>query len=306
MMMYTKTICLVVIYTILCIHILDSNAQVTNTQVGGPIVPTGQSTQQQYCWNGTCNTGPPVYNGTISANDSNYEPRASYNIIMLIPDESCIKAGLYHVKTNCPALKDVIKYDNSNQNISGKLIKNKDGTYTRTNPQMRDHWLYYEYNPKTTICVYCEGDYIRSDLYKIIFLKSADSYEYPTRSFITSTYTISQYNAISQNYTTITYPTNEITAGLTTNLNRYVQGCNTAMIAYSDSLLNDTINYMESGCKTTSYNKTNTYHGSTTAWSWSNPYSSLHYKSVTDNVKSNPPGNCIMHKCVTIDNRWKW
>ena len=89
-----------------------------------------------------------------------------------------------------------------------------------------------------------------------------------------------------------------------------MNGCNTATIAYSDKLLNDTIQWMKSGCTITKYNQTKTYKLNNTPWSWNNPYSSLHYVDPLSKMfKGWHPGsngtvlngiglgNCITHYC---------
>ena len=284
----------------------DGTNPTTNPQVGGPIVPVGNSTQQQYCWNGSCVTPNTITNGTISGNDSNHEIRSRYNIIMIIPSEECTNAIKNHVKTNCPPLGNIIKYDTSNQKISGKFVLNKDGSWTRDKPEVKNHWQYYTYTNKTIVCVYCTGNYLTTDLYKTIIIESGNPFEYVIHKFVSTTYTISQYNFTSKNYTNIIYPTNELDSGLTSMLNRNIQGCDTATISYSDYLLNDTISYMESGCKTSHYNQTNTQKVPNTPWVYDNPYSSLHYLSSLNIITQghglsggnhtsggHGPGNCI-------------
>lgn len=297
---------------ILLIGSYSAFAQVTNTEIGGPIVPVGNSTMMQYCWYITCQTfnntlnGQLVINGTAVTNNTDYEMKAHYNIIMIIPSEGCTYAFIHHAKTSCPPLANLTKYDNSNQHISGYFYSPDGSTIERSDPQVRNHWMYYGYSNKTTICVYCTGNYLQTDLYNTIIIGSADNFEYTKHQFITATLSIPQYNSTSQNYTELKYPINEELASLTTFLNRDVVGCNTATIAYSDFLLNDTIHYLENGCTKTAYNQTNTYHGSNTPWIYDNPYSTLHYKAVTDKIKSNHLGDCTFHKCNLTTSIRKW
>lgn len=278
--------------------------QVQNQQIGGPIVPQGNSTLQQYCWNGTCQTPNGINNGTVAGNDTSHnELKSQYNIIMIIPSEGCTNAYKNHVKTSCPPLQDLVKYDNSNQKVSGYFYSRDGLTLERSNPQMKNHWQYYTYTNKTITCVYCTGNYLTTDLYKTIILQQADSFEYAPHNYVSTPYTIPQYNQSAGNFTNYVIQVNEADVGLTTLFNRSVVGCNTATIAYSDELLNDTIHYLESGCKVTHFNQTKTYSPPNTPWSWNNPYSSLHYKSVTDEIKSNHPGNCINGCSITTSTR---
>jgi hypothetical protein len=128
------------------------------------------------------------------------------------------------------------------------------------------------------VCVYCTGNYLTTDLYKTIILGQADNFSYAPKIFRTGTYTVNQFNATSGSFKTLVYPSNEIDTGLTILSNRQIdKQCNTATISYSDFLLNDTINYMKSGCKVTHFNKTMTSKVPNTPWNYNNPYSTLHY-----------------------------
>jgi hypothetical protein len=292
-------------------------AQVPNTNPGGPIVPKGNDTMQQYCWYGTCQTPNTILNGTISANDSSHnELRSQYNIIMIIPSELCTRAIEHHVKTDCPTLHSLMKYDNSNQHISGYFYPNiLDNTWSRSDPQVKNHWQYYGYTNHTIVCVYCTGNYLTTDLYKTIILEPV-SFEYAPHNFTSEPYNVPEYNSTYGNFTNVLYQQNEIDAGLTTFLNRQVTGCNTATIAYSDLLLNDTIKYLESGCTKTNYNMTNTQKVPNSPWEYSNPFSSLHYlsalKQMTDGYGiygyngtkgGHGPGNCINGCSYTTSTR---
>lgn len=286
-------------------------AQTTNPQIGGPIVPNIPSTQSTYCSNGICTTGITYNNGTITGNDTaNLESRTHYPIIMIIPSELCTKAYENHIKTDCPPLQDIIKYDNSNQNISGKIVFSfSNGTTTaidRTLPQVKNHWQYYANSNHTIICVYCTGNYLTNDLYQTIILESSD-FSYAPLSFVGKTVTMYEPNATGYMLPAYNYTDNEMYSSLTTFSDRFVtDDCKSATIKYSDWLLNDTINYLKSGCKITSYNKTSTQTVPNTPWVYDNPFSSLHYlsalKQMTNGigmygtngtVGGHGPGNCI-------------
>lgn len=278
---------------------IPAYAQVVNPQIGN-------NTVTQYCWNGTCQTPNTLFNGTLSGNDSSHnELRSQYNMIMIIPSELCTVAIKNHVKTDCPPLENLTKYDNSNQHISGYFYTKDGSTLERSNPQVKNHWQYYGYTNHTIVCVYCTGNYLTTDLYQTIIIEPV-SFEYAPHSFISVPYNVPIYNSTSGNFTNIQYQQNEIDAGLTTFFNRQVLGCNTATISYSDKLLNDTINYLESDCKKTNFNQTKTYSPPNSPWSWDNPYSTLHYLNAlkqmsggygisgTNNTKGgHGPGNCI-------------
>lgn len=284
---------------------------------GGPIVPQGNNTIAQYCWNGTCQTPNGINNGTISSNDTSHnELKSQYNIIMIIPSEVCTNAFKYHAKSDCPPLANITKYDNSNQKISGYFYSLDGKTIERSKPEVKNHWQYYGYTNHTIICVYCTGNYLTTDLYKTIILQQSDSFEYAPHNYVSVPYIIPQFNYTSGNFTNYVIQVNEADAGLTTKLNRDVVGCNTATIAYSDALLNDTIHYLESGCKSTNFNQTKTYVSPNSPWSWNNPYSTLHYMSAlkqltgghgiygtNQTVGGHGPGNCINGCSYTTSTR---
>lgn len=257
---------------------------------GGPQIPQVNNTVTQYCWNGICQTPGGYMNPVLSNDTANQESKARYNIIMVIPSELCTRATSNHVKTNCPDIAAVKKYDNSNQNISGKFIQQIDGTWTRTNPEVKNHWQYYTNTNHTIICIYCNGNYVSSDLYQTIIIEP-DIFEFVTHSFHTRTVTNYIQNGTGE-FIPVTSTVNEQDASLKSYIGRNVQGCDTATISYSDFILNDTINYLESGCKITHYNQTNVRTVPNTPWQYDNPYSSLHYVDTIKNMfKGWKPGS---------------
>lgn len=199
-----------------------------------------------------------------------------YPIIMVIPSESCQKVIKYHMKSDCPTDDMLIKYDTSNQLISGHFIT-KDGITVRTNPEVKNHWVWYK---NETVCVDCTGDFMNPDLYKMIIIEPHG-------------FTFIDKYALVPNHQWNSYS------------DRHMAGCNTATIAYSDSLLNDTIHYMESNCTITKFNSTKINVIPSQPWDFDNPYSSLHYKSTIDLIKKVSIGNCI-NGCTVTTSTKKW
>ena len=71
-----------------------------------------------------------------------------------------------------------------------------------------------------------------------------------------------------------------------------------AQVVYKDAnTLPDTIKYLEGNCVDKSYFNTTQTILPNTPFSFDNPYSSLHYKAVTDKVKAEHPGLCMDGKC---------
>ena len=196
-----------------------------------------------------------------------------YPVIMVVQSEICQKMIQNHINSTCATDDKTMKYDTSNQHISGKFVT-KDGITTRTKAQVTNHYQFYT---KQTVCVDCTGNLFNPDLYKIILLEPHG-------------FTFVNKDQVVPNNKWYSYS------------DRSMQGCNTATIAYSDALLNDTISFLESGCTKTSFNGTMNHIIKEQPWSWDNPYSSLHQKSIVDKVKSTGGlGNCISKQCDYTD-----
>lgn len=173
-----------------------------------------------------------------------------YPLIMILPSETCQKIIQNHAKSDCPTDDLLMKYDTSNQYISGHFVK-INGTTIREKPLVKNHYIWYNGTGKITVCVDCEGDYFNPDLFQTIIIEP-------------------------HGFTFIDKYANATNNKWNSNSDRNMQGCSTATIAYSDSLLNDTIQYLKSGCTKTSFNGTKTYLIPDQPWQWNNPYSTLH------------------------------
>lgn len=154
-----------------------------------------------------------------------------YPVIMVIPSETCQKAIQYHLKSDCPPLSALVKYDTSNQMISGHFVL-KNGEVIRQPPQIRNHWMWYT---TQTICVDCLADLSKTDLYKEIIIEP--------HGFTW----IDKVESVNNNSTWHSY----------SDVN--MAGCNTATIAYSDALLSQVINYMKSNCTKNPINNTSSH-----------------------------------------------
>lgn len=165
---------------------------------------------------------------------------------MVVQSELCQKMIQNHINSTCPTDDKLIKYDTSNQHISGKFV-NKNGIVIRTNAQVTNHYQFYT---KETVCVDCTGNLSSPDLFKMIILEPHGF------TFI------DKYQTVSSN-------------SWNSYTDRSMQGCNTATIAYSDALLNDTITYLESECTKTSFNNNSTHTIQSHPFSLSSPFTSL-------------------------------
>ena len=127
--------------------------------------------------------------------------------------------------TKCPKFSDIIAYDTTNQKYVGKLTDEK-----RLKPFLRNPGIIYKDTKDTVICVDCPFDIYKNSKHIIVgtpFIYKQDS----DTSFINNTI---KYQVRYEYH------------------NRYVENCANAKITLD--LLNDTINYLKSGCKETKYN----------------------------------------------------
>jgi len=192
---------------------------------------------------------------------------------MVVQSELCQKEIQNHIRSDCPTDEILKKYDTSNQYISGKFVT-KDSITIRTKAQVTNHYQFYT---KQTVCVDCTGNLSSPDLFKMIILEPHG------------------FTFIDKYQTVSTHTWNSYT-------DRSMQGCNTATIAYSDWLLNDTISYLESECTKTKYTGNSTHTIQDHPFSFDNPYSSLSFKNLVSQIKSTGGlGLCLQNQCNIKD-----
>lgn len=251
---------------------------------GGPQVPSVPNTIAQYCASGSCNTG------AVAPLPSNFTFQTKHtSMLYIVYSQTCenmIKGNV----SGCMPLEDIIPFDTSNQHVSGKFVKHN-GVTIREKPQLKNNWLYYTYKTGKTICVECVADITTMQQSQQIILEPTDF------NFVDK-------NANSTNGTWTSYNS------------RYMQGCDVATIANIPRLLNDTIQYMLNGCKSTSFVSSSNHVIKDTPFSFNNPYSSLKIDSYLEKIFHNHkffssynatnngglgPSNCITHQCSFTD-----
>lgn len=198
--------------------------------------------------------------------------------------------------TTCPRLSDLIPYDTSNQHYSGKFVQGK-YDMVRTNPQLKNAFMWYK---NFTICVDCQIDASSEATMQNIFLEATANFPYTKHTSVNvSTNNTGLIKLVPYNYTT-TF--NEVNAGLTIYHDRYVtDNCMEANLVYSPELLQDTINYMKSGCKITFYNKTTTTIIPFHPIDYKNAPQYQYMNYVAQSLKNNI-GNCITKQCTPVKN----
>lgn len=197
----------------------------------GPQVPTTPSTQSSYCPNGVCGTT------SLPQPPANYiKSTIQKHVIVILLSETCQRMNENGI-SGCPHISNLTGFDNSNQAISGKFVKHGND-YTRTKPQLTNHYIWYKDYALPVVCVDCYTDLGNTNNVLQIIIEPHD--------FVW----IDKYNDVSLNTRTFTQ-----------FHGRYMAGCDSATLAYDWNLMTDTIYYMRHGCvpSATDYDNTSTY-----------------------------------------------
>jgi len=202
------------------------------------------------------------------------------DLITVDLSNECLTLIKHNDTSQCPTYKAILPYDNSNQLISGKFVATQ-GFFHRLQTSTVNHWGMY---PPGKWTIMIDADYRA-------IVHSKEITIVPSLTFINKD------DSVGNDHNRIEYQ------------NRYVYpSCTGAEIVYSDSLLNDTIKYLESGCKTTSYdNKVVKHTPDKTPFDFKNPYSTIPYKITASKITTQRLGNCINNdKCTESASGKKW
>lgn len=191
--------------------------------------------------------------------------------------------------SSCPQLSELVPFDTSNQDISGHFIE-KDGKIIREKPQSKVHWVYYEFTNKTIVCVDC-----------YVSAATKSNWQFITIQPHSFTYTLANENSTNGS------PVHSYS-------DAYIPDCYNADIAYSKTLLNDTINYFENDCSGIKPGNSTEIKINNTPFVHDNPFSTLHHIDLLKSLLhghnifgSNHtaggfgPSNCIIHQCNFTD-----
>lgn len=163
------------------------------------------------------------------------------NMIVIELSPACIATLKSNMPNKCLSYEDLASFDNTNQVYSGKFVTDN-GFFHRSKPMISNHEIVYRWTNATIICVDCYG--------KPLTQAKSILVEPNTRS-----YTLDSDKRIVNN-TRYDYH------------DRYVQDCFKARVSSSMALIQDTITYLESGCKQTGFHEKETV---------VKPYSKLDY-----------------------------
>ena len=155
----------------------------------------------------------------VKASDYTY---GNFITVELAP--TCLRLAKLNASSLCPTYSDLEAFDTTNKKTAGKF--SFDGLYYhRGEPLYKNYQFSYPVHKyPLVVCVDCSENIIKSS--KIIFVKSSGDFKYVLKS---------QHKLIN-----FTRYENEA---------RYIDDCFVATIAWSPTLLNDTIHFMNSGCK---------------------------------------------------------
>lgn len=145
---------------------------------------------------------------------------------------------------NCPTWSDLLPYDNSNQMISGKFVK-VNGKDVRHCSNIKNSLAWYDYNNKNKTVIFVDPCYKESIyMHRITIVPSLDNYHTKDQMKVKEIGNIKDFKPI-QNIRTISHT-------------RSVQNCDQAVITAKDwkPLLDDTIQYLLTGCGETKYKTT--------------------------------------------------
>ena len=194
---------------------------------------------------------------------------------------TCIAMVKLNQTDECPSYKILFPVDNTNQMISGKFVTTN-GFFHRLTSHTQFH--YQMYKTGDTIIM------IDPDPMAMEYGKNIEIVPHGLK------YTLAKTN-VSTNNTRIDY------------IGRFVDaGCKNAIISYSPSLLNDTINYLKNNCVATSTNFNSTHKYEQQEHKTDPNSSAIHkYMVWLKQAKDSNKSNCITKKCKVIkDPTSKW
>lgn len=225
----------------------------TTWSVSGGVIPAGWHTVTAFIddTNGDKNISIDFLVTSIG----HQQPLKYKNIIAIEYSDTCQTLINNNITSDCPPVSELMNWDNSNQKVSGHFRLQSNGLFIREKPQVTNFYSFYDTENYTTVCVLCAVDLVNPDVLPVIWIEP-HGYSYAATDISSPDQIVQDPGQdISIANTTV----NTLNAKtLTVYHDRYIQGCQTANISYSSFLMSDTINYIKSGCTTTSFNGTTT------------------------------------------------
>lgn len=205
----------------------------------------------------------------------------SPKLITIDLSNQCLALVKHNQTDDCPSYKPIIKYDNSSQYLSGRFIETA-GFLHRTISHTLNHYKMYSPDKWTVM--------VDPDSLSITHSKEITIVPHGSLNYINKNEVVNKTNIRTEYH------------------DRYVDpSCIHAEIVYSDFLLKDTISYLESGCKTTSFKEKVIKETPHKTPSISNsPYSSNGYNKLSSKLKTSHIGLCIANQCNMTTSSKKW
>ena len=207
---------------------------------------------------------------TTSFEDTTKTP--SYGLIGIQLSKTCEIELKYHMNTTCFNYHDLLKFDNTDPSWAGNWT---------------DTPFFHRLNPKIS------NSHLNGTIYPWIIMVD------PNSNFQQIAHLI----IINPGNFTWVNPDDTSLGGMTYKIhnNRMNSNCQTLIVAPNMWLINDTINYIKSGCLHTSYNDTSIFVRQTPPNIMDNPYASWHYTNMIYSLKKSPVQDCIHHICNQPD-----
>jgi hypothetical protein len=199
-----------------------------------------------------------VYALTINAGQlTTYTTQTESSKIGVQLSQGCITALKNHIPVGCPTYQTLAIADNTTRGYYGKIVNDTNGFSHRSKPTAPNYYNVIHEN-HWVVAVDPTQQFIEGQKTQMIIVMPPGTlagYTDPSQS-------------VGDNHTRIEYH------------DRYVDSlCKEARIAYSYTLYIDTISYLESGCKTTTYSDHSIKQTGNQPVTLDNPFSSLLYTS---------------------------
>ncbi len=187
--------------------------------------------------------------------------QSKLNLILLKESNTCEVLLKENIPSGCPTLNQLAPFDTSDHRYTGKIIQTDSGQWIRTKPVISQWWNFINATGKPVVCVECDFDYAQVARTQIVFIQ-------PVSFAFASLDPVPERNVTETYWNGTEYLTRSITdtspPSITLNVNHnryYSPDCMESDIAFSPILINDTINFLESGCTKTKLILTTTLTG---------------------------------------------
>ena len=222
--------------------------------------------------------GAFVFNDVSASGGFNQNQAGSSNItsfasssplIGIQMSQACMIMLKNHIPNYCITYDKIAFLDNTNPLFAGMWIEKP--YLHRADARVSNH---YKFNPHTFV----------------VMVDPNPDFEIRAKMIIIQ----------SQNFTWINPDETSSNGIRIEHHNRFVSNCSYALVAPDLSLINDTVNYLENGCKNTKYNDAVKIVIQMKPFSMNNPFAMWHYSNYTriSSLGGSGPSDCLRHHCT--------